>query len=77
MVLHLARRRDCRSGFVEGVGRRGSLGGRSGFFREERGVWHKVGDVRGSEVGGRREERTRQEARRDSIGHCVMRADEL
>ena len=69
MVLHLARRRDCRSRFVEGVGRRGSLGGRSGFFREERGIWHKVGDMRGGDVGGRRQERTRQEARRDSIGH--------
>lgn len=75
MVLHLARRDRRR--FVEAVGRRGSLGGRSSFFREERGIWHKVGDMRGGEVARRRQERTRQETRRDSIGHRVVRADEL
>lgn len=76
MVLQLPRR-SCRGGFVEAVGGRGSLGGRSSFFREQGGIWHKVGDMGGGEVGGGRQERTRQEGRRDGIGHCVVGTDEL
>lgn len=76
MVLHLPRR-GCRGGFVEAVGGRGSLGGSSSFFCEQGGIWHKVGDMGSSEVGGRRQERTRQEGRRDSVGHCVVGTDEL
>lgn len=59
------------------MGGRGSLGGRSSFFREQGGIWNKVGDMGGTEVCGRRQERTRHEGRRDGIGHCVGGTDEL